>query len=82
LFPKLYTALNFCLKTKNIESLKKGLIEVLNLTSAQKFILLKIYALVAIHENRLKVSSSMLMEHLLYAPTLGGECNVCGMTLN
>ncbi len=22
------------------------------------------------------------MEHLLYEPTVGGECNVCGMVLN
>ncbi len=27
----------------------------------------------------LKVSSIMLMEHLLCEPTAGGECNVCGM---
>jgi len=26
-----------------------------------------------------KISSTMLMEHLLYLPTKGGKCNVCEM---
>jgi len=64
LFPKVYAALNFsffCFKTKDNERRKKGLIEVLKLTSVYKFIFLKFYTLVA----SLRESSKIFITYIL-----------------